>query len=95
MNELEKSTIKDTPAPGPRSAVLGALLIPFALAAPEPAAQAKKPEPKAESRMRFAELGKPAPVFELQTLDGKVVKLSDFKKRTIVLEWMIPACPSC
>jgi len=101
MNALEKSTCKGTPAPAPArpgaplGAVLGTLLFPLALAASSSAVQAKGPEPKTESRVRFAEIGKPAPGFELKSLDGKVVKLSDFKKRTVVLEWLNPACPYC
>src|SRR6187549_3341088 len=37
--------------------------------------------------------GTPAPDFELKDLDGKVVKLSDFKGKTVVLEWFNPGCP--
>lgn len=40
-----------------------------------------------------AELGKPAPDFTLQDLDGKEVKLSSFKGKTVVLEWFNPECP--
>ena len=40
-----------------------------------------------------AEVGKPAPDFTLQDLDGKTVKLSDFKGKTVVLEWFNPECP--
>ena len=40
-----------------------------------------------------AELGKPAPAFELKDLDGKAVKLSDFKDKIVVLEWFNPGCP--
>lgn len=40
-----------------------------------------------------AELGKPAPDFELKDLDGKAVKLSDYKGKTVVLEWFNPECP--
>jgi peroxiredoxin len=40
-----------------------------------------------------AELGKPAPDFELKDLDGKAVKLSDYKGKIVVLEWFNPDCP--
>jgi hypothetical protein len=32
-------------------------------------------------------LGKPAPEFSLTTIDGKPIKLSDFKGKTVVLKW--------
>jgi peroxiredoxin len=40
-----------------------------------------------------AKIGQPAPEFALADLDGKVVKLSDFKGKTVVLEWFNPGCP--
>jgi peroxiredoxin len=40
-----------------------------------------------------SELGKKAPDFSLPDLDGKTVKLSDFKGKTVVLEWFNPECP--
>jgi peroxiredoxin len=40
-----------------------------------------------------AAVGKPAPDFALKDLDGKVVKLSSFKGKTVVLEWFNPGCP--
>lgn len=40
-----------------------------------------------------AALGAPAPDFSLPDLDGKTVKLSDFKGKTVVLEWFNPDCP--
>jgi peroxiredoxin len=45
------------------------------------------------ARPQKAELGKPAPDFELKDLDGKVVKLSDYKGKVVVLEWFNPECP--
>lgn len=38
-------------------------------------------------------VGKKAPDFTLQDLDGKEVKLSSFKGKVVVLEWFNPGCP--
>ncbi|WP_437577850.1 thioredoxin family protein [Sorangium sp. So ce887] len=51
-------------------------------AAQAPATQAKN-----------AKIGQPAPDFTLPDLDGKPVKLADFKGKTVVLEWFNPGCP--
>lgn len=40
-----------------------------------------------------AEIGKPAPDFTLNDLDGKSVSLASFKGKTVVLEWFNPECP--
>jgi peroxiredoxin len=40
-----------------------------------------------------AQPGKPAPEFALQDSTGKTVKLSDFKGKTVVLEWTNQDCP--
>jgi peroxiredoxin len=40
-----------------------------------------------------AEVGKPAPDFTLKDLDGRDVRLSDYKGKVIVLEWFNPGCP--
>lgn len=40
-----------------------------------------------------AALGQPAPDFALTDVNGKTVKLSDFKGRPVVLEWNNPGCP--
>jgi len=50
----------------------------------------KKEEPAKDMK---AVLGKAAPDFELKDLDGKVVKLSDYKGKVVVLEWFNPECP--
>ena len=39
------------------------------------------------------EIGQPAPAFTGTTLDGKTVRLADFKGKTVVLEWYNPGCP--
>lgn len=38
-------------------------------------------------------VGQPAPNFRLNDADGRVVQLSDFKGKTVVLEWNNPGCP--
>lgn len=40
-----------------------------------------------------ASVGQPAPDFTLTDVNGKAVKLSDFKGKHVVLEWHNPACP--
>lgn len=40
-----------------------------------------------------ATVGKPAPDFVLKDLAGKEVRLSQFKGKTVVLEWFNPECP--
>jgi peroxiredoxin len=40
-----------------------------------------------------AKVGQPAPDFGLPDLQGKAVKLSDYKGKYVVLEWTNPECP--
>ena len=40
-----------------------------------------------------ASLGATAPPFSLQDQDGKMVSLSDFSGKIVVLEWVNPQCP--
>lgn len=40
-----------------------------------------------------AELGKPAPDFKLSDMNGKEITLSQFKGKTVVLEWLNYGCP--
>ena len=40
-----------------------------------------------------ASVGQPAPDFSLSDINGKTVKLADFKGKHVVLEWHNPACP--
>ena len=40
-----------------------------------------------------AKTGQPAPDFTLSDQDGKPVKLSDYKGKIVVLEWINPECP--
>ena len=39
-------------------------------------------------------IGKAAPDFRLQDTEGRTVSLSDFRGKTVVLEWSNPECPS-
>ena len=39
-------------------------------------------------------VGKAAPDFRLADADGRAVSLSDFRGKTVVLEWSNPECPS-
>lgn len=58
-------------------------------AAPTPAAA---PNPLADPAA-VAAIGKPAPDFTLATADGKTIKLSDLRGKTVVIEWFNPECP--
>ncbi len=40
-----------------------------------------------------AEVGKPAPDFELTEVDGQKVTLGQYRGKTVVLEWFNPDCP--
>ena len=89
-----------TKIPGVRSLRFAGLLAVVAASTALPAlagqdaGQEKKP-PKEEVKAVGAEVGKAAPAFELKDLDGKTVKLADFKDKTVVLEWFNPGCPYC
>lgn len=43
--------------------------------------------------LKGPEIGKPAPDFTLNDLDGKAVTLSSLKGKVVVLEWFNPECP--
>jgi peroxiredoxin len=81
-------------APGIRRLALVAAFAAFGVflaSGAERGAQSKRPEKPEKTDV--ADLGKAPPGFELASLDGKVVKLSDFKGKTVVLQWFNPACP--
>jgi peroxiredoxin len=48
---------------------------------------------QADSKAQSPVIGKPAPDFALKDLSGKEVKLSSFKGKVVVLEWINPGCP--
>jgi hypothetical protein len=65
---------------------------------PEVKPEAKKEEPKKEEvkkddKAAGPAIGAPAPDFTLKDVDGKSVKLSDYKGKIVVLEWFNPGCP--
>lgn len=68
-----------------------------AAVAQDPKPEPKKEPPKEEKKdeAKAAEIGKAAPDFELVDLDGKKVKLTDYKGKIVVLEWFNPDCPTC
>lgn len=43
--------------------------------------------------LAMPEISKPAPAFSGQDINGKTISLSDFKGKTVVLEWTNPDCP--
>ena len=47
----------------------------------------------ASAGAQTASVGQAAPAFELVDTQGKVVRLSDFKGKHVVLEWTNPGCP--
>ncbi len=57
------------------------------------AAVASAQEPAKEATMATIAIDQPAPDFALKDVDGKDVKLSQFKGKTVVLEWVNFDCP--
>ena len=47
----------------------------------------------ASSASLAATVGQPAPAFSVTDTSGKLVSLSDFKGKHVVLEWVNPGCP--
>ncbi len=70
---------KESPAPSPTTASAVATTASTTASTPSPS--------------ESAAVGKPAPDFALKDLDGKEVRLSSFKGKTVVLEWFNPSCP--
>lgn len=65
----------------------------FAIAQDKKADAPKENKPAAAATT--AEVGKAAPAFELTGIDGKAIKLSDYKDKVVVLEWFNMECPVC
>src|SRR5690606_33571150 len=79
-----------TPAPegaGAKASVVKTTGAPLATSQPTPS------RPAASVKAGRGAIGQPAPAFSLPDLEGKAVSLSDFKGRTVVLEWFNPDCP--
>jgi peroxiredoxin len=69
-------------------------------ASPDAAKPADKHAEKAKDKNKdegkkgeTAKVGEAAPAFTLKDLDGKAHNLSDFRGKTVVLEWFNPECP--
>lgn len=56
-------------------------------------AAAEKPAAPTGEAAPGAEVGKAAPDFTLTDLEGKEHRLSDYKGKTVILEWFNPDCP--
>ena len=71
------------------------LLACLGLAATAAVASTTTPAPTAavEAVPLKAKIGVKAPAFKLKDLNGKEHSLSDFKGKTVVLEWFCPTCP--
>ncbi|HEX8572374.1 MAG TPA: redoxin family protein [Allosphingosinicella sp.] len=50
--------------------------------------------PDAASALADLPVGKAAPAFSASGADGRLVSLSDFRGKTVVLEWSNPECPT-
>lgn len=59
------------------------------------AAQPDKDYGSKSEKSQSAKIGEQAPAFELKDLNGKAVKLSDYKGKIVVLDWFNPDCPVC
>lgn len=59
----------------------------------KPAGDAKPAAMAATTTASTAAIGKPAPEFTLKDTNGKEVKLSSFKGKVVVLEWINHECP--
>lgn len=56
---------------------------------------ARRGAPGAAEQDGKAEVGKEAPNFTLKDVNGKEYKLSDYKGKNVVLQWINPQCPVC
>ncbi|MBN2489760.1 MAG: redoxin family protein [Planctomycetes bacterium] len=73
------------------TSIAAAILLAALLA---PGSTAQESDPKEPPAPKLAvKPGEPAPEFALPDHEGKVLKLSDFKGKVVVLEWFNPECP--
>lgn len=81
---------------GKRSAVvLGVVIAAVALMLWVGVRQSRKDGSALSGGGALAEVGKPAPDFELSTLDGKSVHLSDYRGQAVVLNFWATWCEPC
>lgn len=78
--------------------LIGALALSAPVWAQDPHGATAKPAAAAKTKpdasvLKGAPIGKPAPDFALKDLEGKDVKLADFKGKVVVLEWINHECP--
>ena len=73
--------------------VLTALVVAVGVALGGTAAQADLAPLPPVAQPEAAQIGKAAPDFSLTDINGKSVKLSDYKGKIVVLEWFNPGCP--
>jgi thiol-disulfide isomerase/thioredoxin len=71
-------------------AALSALAAPVALAQAVPPGAPGDPRPKA-----YKLIDQPAPGFELPSLTGETVRLSDYRGKALILYWWGLWCPDC
>jgi peroxiredoxin len=99
--EPAKPAAAPAPAPAPAKAAAPAAAptaAPAKEAAKEPAKEPAKPATPAAAPAAPATgvaIGKPAPNFNLKDVNGKEVKLADYKDKVVVLEWSSANCPVC
>jgi len=74
--------------------VIAALLI-LGGAAKHPDPDHPSDHPAKAEKVKVAELGEPAPQFELEDQFGVTHKLSDYEGKIVVLEWFNDKCPIC
>ncbi|GAF75325.1 unnamed protein product, partial [marine sediment metagenome] len=53
----------------------------------------RRERPDRRPAVERPEAGKPAPPFTLKSFDGKTVRLSDYRGKIVVLEWLNFECP--
>ncbi len=93
-----KEPAKPAPAPAKPAAEPAKPAAPAPTAAKEPAKEPAKPATPAAAPAAPASavaIGKPAPAFNLKDINGKEVKLADYKDKVVVLEWANAGCPVC